>query len=259
VTPCLTFGSGHDRDGPRAAGLRSRRRVTATSLIHIRQEPVIKHSTEASARTIGTVVRVRWPNSPIRSILVDAKAQFLQVADAFTWLNPHLTLTTDWIGERTAVEATIPAWDKWKPSDPTSVHWYEPQHLERLIAAYLSHDQDNGRERTVREFVAEFRGLSGTAKQKKVLDTTGLSREPLSRLINGHSLDAALVTSLLIAMQGNSKPVKPKALGDHRRGALAQALRGRRLRNEVLSVSQGRRQRWTTECRRDGLWLVPEG
>jgi hypothetical protein len=110
----------------------------------IRQEPVIEHCIEPAARAVGTAVRVRWPNSP-RSILVDAKARFLQIADDFTWLNPHLTLTTNWFGERKAVEATAPPWEKWKPSDPTSPHWYEPQHLERLIAAYLTHDQQCGR------------------------------------------------------------------------------------------------------------------
>ena len=42
-----------------------------------------------------------------------------------------------------------------------------------------------GRDRTVRELVAEFRGLSGSAKQKAVLEATGLSRAPLSQLVNG--------------------------------------------------------------------------
>jgi hypothetical protein len=76
-------------------------------------------------------------------------------------------------------------WPKWWPSDPTSAHWYERKHLERLLAAYIAHDEDQGRERTVREFVAEFRGLSGTAKQKKVLEATGLGRASLSALRNG--------------------------------------------------------------------------
>jgi hypothetical protein len=147
------------------------RHIIDFAVDRIRQEPVIEHCTEPAARQIGTSVRVRWPNSP-RSILVDAKARFLQIADDFTWLNPHLTLTVDWFGERTTADATAPTWEKWKPSDLTSPHWYEPQHLERLIGAYLAHDQDCGRVRTCREFISEFRGLSGTAKQKAVLEVT---------------------------------------------------------------------------------------
>ena len=57
---------------------------------------------------------------------------------------------------------------------------------KRLIAGYIAHDQDNGRDHTVREPVAEFRGLSGSAKQKKVLDATGLHRAPLSKLVTRH-------------------------------------------------------------------------
>jgi hypothetical protein len=55
--------------------------------------------------------------------------------------------------------------------------------------------------------------LSGTAKQKRVLETTGLGRAPLSTLRNGDGLDAGLVQNLLEAMRENSTPVKPEQLG----------------------------------------------
>jgi hypothetical protein len=59
---------------------------------------------------------------------------------------------------------------KWGPSDPTSAHWYDLSRFERYIAAHVARDQDLGRERTVREFIAELRGFAGTGKQKLVLD-----------------------------------------------------------------------------------------
>jgi DNA topoisomerase VI subunit B len=186
------------------------RHTIGCTVDRIRQEPVLEHRTAVAVGTTGTSIRIHWPDSACSNLL-DAKARFLQIADDFTWLNPHLTLTVDWFGEQTTVEATDRAWQKWKPFDPTSPHWYKPEHLERLIFAYIAHDQDNGRERTVREFISEFRGLSGSAKQKVVLDATGLSREPLLRLINGNGLE--LTSRLLAAMQANSRPVKPKDLG----------------------------------------------
>ncbi len=86
---------------------------------------------------------------------------------------------------RRPFEATDAAWSKWKPSSPTSPHWYEAEHLERLLGAYITHDRQNGNaERTVREFVSEFRGLTSTIKQKQLLAELGLSRAPLSSLIN---------------------------------------------------------------------------
>ncbi len=178
----------------------------------LRQEPAITHERETSNGKNGTVIRLGWPDSAC-SILEDAKDRFLQIAADFTWLNPHLTISINWFGEVQVIEATDPAWTRWKPSDPTSPHWYQPEHLERLIAAYLVHDEDNGRARTVREFVSEFRGLSGTAKQKKVLETTGLGREPLSALLQDGALDAELISKLLAEMQTHSRPVKPPALG----------------------------------------------
>ena len=78
-------------------------------------------------------------------------------------------------------EASNPAWRKWLPSDPTSAHWYDADRLARYMAAHVSCDEDLGRPpRTVREFIAGFRGLSGSAKQKCVLDESGAARTPLS-------------------------------------------------------------------------------
>ena len=192
-----------------ASGARHRIEFTVDP---IRQVPVIKHDVAQADRKNGTSICMKWPDSAC-SILTDAKDRFLQIADDYAWLNPHLSMMIDWFGDRRTIEATDQAWEKWGPSDPTSAHWYAPQHLERLIAGYIAHDQDNGRDRTVRELVSEFRGLSGSAKQKKVLDDTSLHRAPLSQFVTGTGIDIAVVTTLLTAMQAHSKPVKPPALG----------------------------------------------
>ena len=178
----------------------------------IRQRPTVEHCVEPGELAAGTRITVHWPDSAC-SILEDARPQFLQIADAYAWLNPHLAITVDWFGERSETAATDPAWSKWRPSDPTSPHWYGPGHLERLVAAYISHDADRGRSRAVRELVAEFRGLHGTAKQKAILGATGLARAPLTALANGHDLDRAAIAGLLEAMKAGSKPVKPRLLG----------------------------------------------
>jgi hypothetical protein len=100
------------------------------------------------------------------------------MAEDFDWLNPHLSLSVTWNGKRCLdLRASDPAWAKWGPSNPTSPHWYDEALLRRLMGAYITRDQDRGRApRTVREFVGEFRGLSGTAKQKVVLEEVGASR-----------------------------------------------------------------------------------
>ena len=58
--------------------------------------------------------------------------------------------------------------------------------FERLVksGAHLAHDAAAGRERSVNEFVAIFAGLTATAKRKAATDAAGLSRAPLSRLLN---------------------------------------------------------------------------
>ena len=78
----------------------------------------------------------------------------------------------------------------------------------------MARDQDHRRDRTVREFIAELRGFSGSAKQKQVLDHTGLTRAPLSSLFNGAGEpNSVAISNLLRALQQHSKPVKPLDLG----------------------------------------------
>ncbi len=70
-----------------------------------------------------------------------------------------------------------------------------------------------GAVRFVRDFVKEFRGLSGTAKQKRVLGETGLTGARLSDMVRGREVDGKLTAKLLQAMQQQSREVKPQALG----------------------------------------------
>jgi hypothetical protein len=111
------------------------------------------------------------------------------------------------------VQATNPAWEKWRPSNPTSAHWYGEAHLQRYLAAHVARDRDLGHERTVRAFVAEFRGLSGTAIQRRILDEVGCSHRSLADFFGVERVNSASVARLLETMQKHSKPVPPKLLG----------------------------------------------
>jgi Histidine kinase-, DNA gyrase B-, and HSP90-like ATPase len=190
----------------------------------------------------GSLVRVHWTSiassedgngrhvftSREAAALDRAANQIRQICWDFTFLNPHLTLTVDLFGEVKTFKATNPEWRKWTPSSPTSPHWYEPEHLERLVGAYITHDLQNGNQnghgRTVREFVSEFKGLTSTIKQKRVLAATGLSRAPLSALLvdDQRDFDHEKTIRLLGAMKTEAKPVGPRLLGALGRAHLAE-------------------------------------
>lgn len=201
------------------------RHSIAVKVDRIRQEPVVERQADADENVkSGTQITIDWPDSAC-SILESARSRFLQIAEDYTVLNPHLTLTVRWDDQRWHADATNPTWTKWRPSDPTSAHWYLPEHLERLIAAYVTHDADAAKpSRTVRELLSEFRGISGSGTQKRVLDDTGLARVNLADLVHGGQIDADVVNRLLHSMQLRTKPVKPAMLGiigeDHLRRRL---------------------------------------
>jgi hypothetical protein len=57
----------------------------------IQQAPVVRRMTSGSKVKNGTRITVCWPQSAC-SYLTDIKPRFLQMAEAYTWLNPHLSL-----------------------------------------------------------------------------------------------------------------------------------------------------------------------
>ena len=107
------------------------------------------------------------------------------------------------------MKATNPDWEKWRPRNPTSAHWYDEARLQRYLAAHVARDRDLGQRRTVREFIAEFRGLSGTAVQRKILTEVGCSHQSLASFFGVDRVNRGGVAKLLAAMKRYSKPVAP--------------------------------------------------
>jgi len=196
------------------------------------------------ALSSGTMIRMEWSAMaeedgtiywPFGGLAVHGEGcpgsfarRFRELCMGFAMFNPHLTLHLDWFGAKRTFEATDPHWKKWMPSDPTSSHWYEGRHLERLIAAYVTHDRDAGQDRLISDFVSEFDGLTGSARRTKVLSDAGMKRMKLSEFVIGDHLDSARIAVLLGAMQQHTKPVSSKRLGligeDHLRTFFVEGL-----------------------------------
>jgi DNA topoisomerase VI subunit B len=180
---------------------------------HVNNQPKITHTTTPTTiNVVGTKITVKWP-SGLR-LLEGSEQEFKQLAESYVWFNPHLTLRGVWYGQEFVnVAATNPNWEKWRPRNPTSPHWYDETRLQRYLAAHVSRDRDLGRSRTVRAFVAEFRGLSGTAVQRKVLEEVGCSHQSLADFFGVERVNRSGIAKLLAAMRKHSKPVAPKHLG----------------------------------------------
>jgi DNA topoisomerase VI subunit B len=195
----------------------------------IEQQPVIQHDRQDTQFVrIGTSIKVPWPASS-KQKLRDAERRFLQIARDYTWLNPHLTLTADWFGERAVdLSATCPVWPKWRPKDPTCLRWYTPARLGSLVASSIKADRQSGRNRTVREFLERnFRGMKSRAKQSAILEATGLARQDLTALVRRGAPDESKLAEIQRVALQYVTPVKPKDLGvigrEHLRERMAAA------------------------------------
>ena len=185
---------------------------------HVNNEPRITHTTAPSPIKTGTRITIKWPvfeSLESGAMLLDyARDRFTTLAEGYCWFNPHLTLRGFWYGKPFVnVKATNPDWTKWGPRNPTSAHWYDETRLQRYLAAHVARDRDLRCHRTVREFIAEFRGLSGTAVQRKVLEEVGCSHQSLAAFFGAEQVNRAGIAKLLTSMCKHTKPVAAKHLG----------------------------------------------
>jgi hypothetical protein len=187
------------------------------SVEHIKQEPKIEHTTKRSTVARGTRIKVELPRFREYGvvgfevdIIGNRKDSFLRLAESYAWLNPHLSLRVAWNGEGLIdIKASNPAWQKWLPSWPTCPHWYDQSRFRRYMAAHIAHRGNI----TVREFISEFRGMTGTAKQKQILAETGASHISLHSFFGIHKANSKNIAKLLASLKQHTKPVRPADLG----------------------------------------------
>lgn len=192
------------------------------SLNRIAQEPRLTMNViERELVKSGTVVTVEWrrqiagysEDEAENARRLDFYKMALNLLQSYAIFNPHAGFTL--CGNCQTVEVAKPlieGWKKWVPSEPTSPHWYDLDALCNLIGAKITNGQG---QQTVREFVSEFRHLSGTGKQKSVVAAAELERLRLDDLTtkDGTEINASAVKRLLEAMCAQSKPVRAKQLG----------------------------------------------
>jgi hypothetical protein len=205
--------------------------VEAHGLRHViccRADPISQRAViddfRTNKKTTGTLVRMEWQ---IMWPFLDAESSYdvwdpiqehmqrgtpsdhlFQLCLGFVVLNPHLSLTLNLDGKKTVWNALDPGWTKWRPDQPLSPHCYEPRHLERLVAAYITHDRDNGADRLVSEFLKDFEG-----HRHKILHVTRLNGKRLSTFVKHEDLDRSKIHKLLAVMKEHSKPIQSKRLG----------------------------------------------
>ena len=188
---------------------RGRKHRILFTVNQIKQEPIVKNITSRSRITTGTRVTVFWPHNDDavidRDEIKDLLAQFI-------WVNPHLTLQLI-VNGKTSIghRATNPAWTKYRACDATSAHWYTREQIERYAGALIARDQEQRRttrqKYTVREFIAQFRGMSASDKQKQILRELGAAHMTLHQFFGSETqVNHQRMERLLKLVQKHTRP-----------------------------------------------------
>jgi Histidine kinase-, DNA gyrase B-, and HSP90-like ATPase len=186
----------------------------------IKQEPIVHDIQSRSRFTTGTRVTVFWPDTDGAIVDPDEITELLR---QFIWVNPHLTLQLAVNGETLfRHSASNPGWTKYRACDATSAHWYSLEQIERYAGALIDRDLEfckrhprSTREKTtVRDFIAQFRGMSATEKQKLVLRELGAAHMSLQQLFGSETeVNHQRMQKLLRLLQQHTRPLRPELLG----------------------------------------------
>jgi DNA-binding transcriptional regulator YdaS (Cro superfamily) len=179
------------------------------SVNQIKQEPVVRDRQSPSEVTTGTRVTVWWPFNEKSRI---NSSEILKRINQFIWVNPHLLLSFTFNGQELSAskKATNPAWTKYRAYEATSAHWYTPEQFERYAGALIANDDKI----TVREFCAQFRGMSSTERQHQVLAEVGASHMRLKQFFGSETeVNHERMKRLLNLLAKCTRPVRPELLG----------------------------------------------
>jgi hypothetical protein len=169
----------------------------------------VRHDREPCPRDQGTAVTIPLPDG----LEVDAA----RWARGYALVNPHATFALRELGNDSGdgnpeiYKATArDGWAKPAPGDPTSPWWYDEAAFARLAASLAAAGDD----RPLGAFIAEFRGLSGTAKRKQAAAAVPQIRR-ISDLTAQPDGAAALLTAMRQASAEPKVTVLGQVPGDH--------------------------------------------
>jgi DNA topoisomerase VI subunit B len=190
-----------------AAGIRHQIHIRADQVARC---PRIDYQQQLTVQSGGTAIFLSRDQACLDADEIAENVPRL-VSD-YAVFNPHAAFLLDQPGQSFSFPARDPEWRKWSPRDPTPAHWYTPDRFQELVASYVN----TGESRTVRDFLAQFRGLKRTSTRGEVLARAGLARgmklEDLADKARG-AFDGDALRRLLTAMQQASAPPPPEALG----------------------------------------------
>jgi DNA topoisomerase VI subunit B len=181
-------------------------------------EVQVRHDKTKVPPKPGTLVAV-----PLPADLCD-RTPFCHWARAFSLVNPHAAVRILNSGAarqpankrrrktRNSYRPTVAfpgEWRKFLPGDFTSPWWYDTAALGKLVFAHAAAARKGERDLLLREFIRQFRGLSGTAKAKAVCDQfCGVER------LSDFADRQQDVTRLLGAMRNETQAPSPGVLGE---------------------------------------------
>jgi hypothetical protein len=210
----------------------------------VRQEPVVDNIRSRSDVTSGTRITVFWPAEII--VDEDDSDKISELTRQFIWTNPHVSMELIVDGKTMfRHDATEPNWSKYRACDATSAHWYTLEQFERYAGALLDHDQQLRKKHpkrtraklTVRDLVAQFRGLSATEKQKQILRELGAAHMSLARFFGSETEAQSPAHEETFAVVAETHPTGAAGIAwRHWRGAFASIECEARRRVEELQI-----------------------
>lgn len=190
--------------------------IISLALNQVTGEPLISWEFEESNIKTGTFLKLEWKK--IASYFYENESEFFNYFYALAFFNPHVTFQVCTPKNTLNFPPYNPDLKKWKPNSPIPLHWFSFDEFQSLLMASTQEKRD----RPIREFLKQFKGLSSDTKMAKVMK--GLNKlSSLGDLISGEPPnerpDEATIQKILDRGQKESSPPKIEKLGQLKKDA----------------------------------------
>ncbi len=162
----------------------------------------VLHETSPSDVKNGTSVTVNSPR------WIDASDNdWFYVLTLLALTNPAASIS---LNGQVVMPPSTPAKQRWANNRPAPAHWYNQQRFKRLLTARLAADQDL----PIRAFLKDFDGMAGTARQRDVAASVGVTGARLDAILHSDgSLNDEAAKALHSAICCATKSPKAESLG----------------------------------------------
>lgn len=179
-------------------------------LDRIKEEPIINFLEIGKDDTVQSGTKITVFSSTVDD---EISSQILSLVDNYALVNPHVRFSYE-DKKRVKVYEPLREVKKIISSDPSPVHWFSLSRFQSYLLKTINESREKNKPITVREFIANFKGLKSTVRIKEISQKLGItSGETIEIFVKKGEPEIEKIEYFYFLLKEYEQTVKPDKLG----------------------------------------------